>query len=196
MRSEVGRPAVVVGRSLGGVVAWWLAQNHPDLVVAAFLEDPPLYMGEPAEHERNSAIPIFGELIAAAARWHADGVSEADAPAELAAGPLGPVTCDDAHAARAYALLAMDPGVLEQAEDRSTLADTDTTSPVSVPVFLLAADDGMAAFPSRHAERLAQTHPAVAVVRVEGAPHGIHDSCAHRDVYVEHVARFLDAHAR
>lgn len=194
LRSQIGRPVVLVGHSLGGVVAWWIAQNQPDLVVAAFLEDPPLYMGEVAEHERNGAIPIFGTLIEAAARWHDEGLSEQEVAAQIAAGPMGPDSTDDSHRSRAHALLAMDPGVLEQAYDRSTLAETDTLSPVSVPVFLLAADDAMGAFPARHAERLARTHPQVEVVRVEGAPHGIHDSRAYRAAYVEQLARFLEVH--
>ena len=71
LRTQVGRPALVVGHSLGGVVAWWLAQCHPELVVAAFLEHPPLYMGEPTEHEQNIAIPVFRILLDAVARWHA-----------------------------------------------------------------------------------------------------------------------------
>jgi esterase len=195
LRSQVGRPAVLVGHSLGGVVAWWIAQNHPALVVAAFLEDPPLYMGEPAEHEHNAAIPIFGTLIDAAARWHDEGLSEQEVATQIAAGPIGPDGTDDSHRSRAHALLAMDPGVLEQAYDGSTLAETDTLSPVPVPVFLLAADDAMGAFPARHAERLARTHPQVEVVRVDGAPHAIHDSRAHRDAYVEQLARSLALHA-
>jgi pimeloyl-ACP methyl ester carboxylesterase len=195
LRSEVGRPAVLVGHSLGGVVAWWIAQNHPALVVAAFLEDPPLYMGEPAEHERNGAIPIFATLIEAAARWHDEGLSEQDVAAQIAASPMGPDGTDDSHSSRAHALLAMDPGVLEQAYDRSTLAETDTLSPVRVPVFLLAADDAMGAFPERHAARLGRTHPDVEIVRLDGAPHAIHDSRAFRAAYVSHLARFLAAHA-
>ena len=89
----------------------------------------------------------------------------------------------------------MDPGVLDQVIENSTLADTDTASPVAVPVLLLAADDAMAAFTIRHAERLARTHPEVEVVRVPGAPHGIHDSRDHRAAYVEQLTRFLAAHA-
>ena len=46
---EVGTPAVLVGHSLGGVVAWWLAQKHPGHVIAAFLEDPPLFAAEASE---------------------------------------------------------------------------------------------------------------------------------------------------
>jgi pimeloyl-ACP methyl ester carboxylesterase len=195
LRAQGGRPAVLVGHSLGGVVAWWIAQNHPDLVVAAFLEDPPLYMGEPAEHERNGAIPIFGTLIQAAARWHEEGLSEHDVAGQIAASPMGPDSTEDSHRSRAHALLAMDPGVLEQAYDRSTLAETDTLSPVRVPVFLLAADDAIGAFPERHAGRLGRTHPDVEIVRLDGAPHAIHDSREFRGAYVEHLARFLAAHA-
>jgi esterase len=196
LRDSVGRPAVLVGHSLGGVVAWWVAQRHPDLVVAAFLEDPPLYMGEPAEHERNGAVPIFGNIIAAAARWKAEGTSADAAAAEMAAAPTAAALCDDAPPSRAEALMAMDPGVLEGAIDRSTLAPTDTTSPVDVPVFLLAADDAMgSAFPTRHAERLAITHPDVEIVRVPGAGHAIHDGREHRAAYVEALARFLATHA-
>jgi pimeloyl-ACP methyl ester carboxylesterase len=98
--------------------------------------------------------------------------------------------------ARADALLRMDAGVLDAAIDRSTLADTDTTAPVDVPVLLLAADDAMgSAFPTRHAELLAQTHPEVRVARVAGAGHSIHDGREHRARYAEHLARFLDEHA-
>ena len=204
LRETVGRPAVLVGHSLGGVVAWWVAQRHPELVAAAFLEDPPLYMGEPAEHELNGAVPIFRTILDIVARWKAEHVSAEAAAAELAAAPFGPDRsrtsaeglCDDVPAARAEALLQMDPGVLEGAADRSTLAPTDTTSPVSVPVFVLAADDDKgAAFPTRHAERLAISHPDVKIVRVAGAGHGIHDERDHRADYVDVLARFLATHA-
>ena len=196
LRDPVGRPAVLVGHSLGGVVAWWVAQRHPDLVTAAFLEDPPLYMGEPAEHELNGAVPMFGAILAAVERWKAQGMTADEAAAELAAAPTAAALCDDVPPARAEALLAMDPGVLEGAIDRSTLAPTDTTSPVDVPVFLLAADDAIgSAFPTRHAERLAITHPDAEIVRVPGAGHGIHDEREHRGEYVAALARFLAPHA-
>ena len=195
LRETVGRPAVLVGHSLGGVVAWWMAQRHPDLVVAAFLEDPPLYMGEAAAHEENGAVPLFATILAAVERWKAQGMTTEQAAAELAAAPAAAAQCDDVPLARAEALLRMDPGVLEGAIDRSTLAPTDTASPVSVPVFLLAADFMGSAFAAHHAERLAISHPDVEVVRVPGAGHGIHDEREHRGDYVAALARFLTAHA-
>ena len=204
LRETVGRPAVLVGHSLGGAVAWWVAQRHAELVTAAFLEDPPLYMGEPAEHELNRAVPIFRAVLDTVARWKAQGIDAETAARQLAAAPFGPDRsrtsadglCDDVPAARAQALLQMDPGVLEGAADRSTLASTDTTSPVSVPVFVLAADDEKgAAFPTRHAERLAISHPDVEIARVTGAGHGIHDERDHRGDYVAALARFLATHA-
>ena len=204
LRETVGRPAVLVGHSLGGAVAWWVAQRHAELVTAAFLEDPPLYMGEPAEHELNRAVPIFRAVLDTVARWKAQGIDAETAARQLAAAPFGPDRSrtsadglgDDVPAARAEALLQMDPGVLEGAADRSTLASTDTTSPVSVPVFVLAADDEKGAvFSTRHAERLAISHPDVEIARVTGAGHGIHDERDRRGAYVAALARFLAMHA-
>ena len=204
LRETVRRPAVLVGHSLGGVVAWWVAQRHPELVAAAFLEDPPLYMGEPAEHELNGAVPMFRVLLDTVARWKAKGIGPDAAAAQLAAAPFGSDRSrtsaeglsDDVPAARAEAWLQMDPGVLEGAADRSTLAPTDTTSPVSVPVFVLAADDEKGAvFSTRHAERLAISHPDVQIARVAGAGHMIHDERDHRGAYVAALSRFLAAHA-
>jgi esterase len=204
LRQLVGRPAVLVGHSLGGVTAWWVAQRHPELVAAAFLEDPPLYMGEPAEHERNGAVPVFRVIREAAARWQAEGTTPDAVAAQLAATPFGPdpartsgeLMTPDALAARAYALLHMDPGVLDGAIDRSTLADTDTVSLLTVPAFLLAADEARgSAFPARHEQRLARTHPDVQVARIAGAGHSIHDEREHRPEYLERLAAFVEQHA-
>jgi pimeloyl-ACP methyl ester carboxylesterase len=199
-----GRPAVLVGHSLGGVAAWWVAQRRPELVAAAFLEDPPLYMGEPAEHERNEIARLFPLMRDRAAAWQREGVDVATAAEQIGDAPFTPdgsvrmrdAVHEDALRSRAEAQLAMDPEVLTGAADRSTLAATDTSSPVGVPVMILAADDAMnAAFPSRHERRLAETHPEVEVVRLAGASHGIHDELRHRDAYVEHLAAFLARYA-
>jgi pimeloyl-ACP methyl ester carboxylesterase len=196
------RPAVLVGHSLGGVTAWWVAQHEPDRVVAVLLEDPPLFMGEPAEHEQNMAIPVFRSVRERAAAWQRERATVEDVAAQLAPAPLGPertmgdVMAPDALRARSEAYLLMDPGVLDQAADRSTLAGTDTASPVDVPAMVLAADDAMgSAFPQRHEDRLAKSHPAIEVARVTGAGHGIHEERESRAAYVAHLAAFLERYA-
>ena len=196
-------PAYLVGHSLGGVAAWWAAQKAPDLVPGAFLEDPPLFMGEPAEHALNGAIPNFRVLRANAIAWQAERIDEPTAAARIAATPIAPgdpvllgdVLTAEALAARAFAHLHVDPAVLDPVIDGSLLAATDVTSPVSVPVFLLAADEAAgSAFPARHESRLALSHPGVVVERLSGPGHSIHDERAHRDEYLARVVAFLSAH--
>jgi pimeloyl-ACP methyl ester carboxylesterase len=191
-------PAPVVGHSLGGVVAWTLAQRHPDRVTGVVLEDPPLYLGEPEEHEGNGAIPHFLALRALAKRWQSEGVSREQAAAELAALPYdatrtaADVSAEDAISARAHSLLHVDLAVIDAVVDNLTLASTDTSAPVGVPVLILAADVN-AAFQPRHEQRLAQTHPDVAVQRITGSGHSIHDETAHRTAYLRAVAERLDS---
>jgi pimeloyl-ACP methyl ester carboxylesterase len=198
-------PAVVVGHSLGAVAAWWAARLVPELVLGAFLEDPPLFMGEPAEHPRNTGIPSFRLLRSSVPEWQAEGISEQTLAERLAAQPYAPepsltvgeVATEEALAARAYALLHLDPAVLDPVIDGTLLAGTDTVSPVSVPVRVLAADDALGtAFPTRHEARLAASHPDVEVVRLAGAGHSIHDERAHRDAYLESVTEFIAAVGR
>jgi len=191
-------PAALAGHSLGGVTAWTVTQQRPDLVTAAFLEDPPLFMGEPAEHATNPGIPNFRELSAKAAAWQAEGASEAEVREQLAAEPYlegvthAEVQTPDALAARAYALLNVDLEVLDRVLDGSTLAATDTAAPVTRPVLILAADEAVgSAFPTAHEARLAASHPDVAVVRLPGAGHSIHDMAAAREQYVAHLLAFL-----
>jgi esterase len=200
LRQVAGRPAVLVGHSLGGSVAWWVAQRHPELVAAALLEDPPLYMGEPGANDGNDLAAIFPMLRDRARGWQENGVDSETAAAELATSPAGPgITLGDVQLPEGLLTMAkgqllMDPGVLTAAADGSALSGIDLVSPVEVPVLLLAA--GVApVFTPPHAERLAQTHPGVEVVRIEGAGHGIHDEIRNRSVFTEHLAAFLARHA-
>jgi len=200
LRTVAGRPAVLVGHSLGGSVSWWVAQQHPELVRAAFLEDPPLYMGEPGAEEENPVLPIFGMMRDRARGWQEQGIGLDDAAAQIAATPFGPdVTMGDimipeAVRGMAESQLRMDPEGFTAAIDGSCLAAADVTSPVPVPVLLLAAGVEPV-FRPEDEQRLAATHPDVRVVRLPGAGHGIHDETANRAAYVEHLAAFLREHA-
>jgi len=182
-------PAVLIGHSLGGVAAWTAAQLAPELVRGAFLEDPPLYGGEP-EGRANISVPHFQDLLSRAQGWQAAGVTEAAAAAELAAEPDADAQTADALAARAYSLLHLDPEVLGAVIDGSLLEETDVVAPVDVPVCVLAAGSEPA-FCELNEERLASTHPRVQVVRVAGAGHSIHDERAFRDEYFSRVEAFV-----
>jgi pimeloyl-ACP methyl ester carboxylesterase len=199
LRIVADRQAVLVGHSLGGNAAWWVAQHHPEMLAAAFLEDPPLYMGEPAEHERNPAAKMAPAIRDHAIAMREEGLSVEEASKRLAAAPLpSGVTAGDlvpeAIRGRAWAHLVLDPEVLTGVADRTTLAGTDVESPVGVPVLILAAGV-RPAFTLEHEQRLAVTHPDVEVIRVAGAGHAIHDEIVHRTDYVEHLAAFLRRHA-
>src|SRR4051794_33686494 len=61
--AEVGQPAIVLGHSLGGATAAALAQQRPDLLVAAAMEDPPLGGRDPDE-----ARPLEGNALLAGFR--------------------------------------------------------------------------------------------------------------------------------
>ncbi len=52
-----GRPIVVGGHSMGSMVALGVAANRPDLVVATFLEDPPLTQGLPEAGDAEPGTP-------------------------------------------------------------------------------------------------------------------------------------------
>ncbi len=182
-------PAAIVGHSLGGVAAWTVAQRWPERVTKLFLEDPPLYLGEPAEHARNPAVAHFRDQQATVRAWQARGAAEAEIEAEL---DLRDIQTPEALASRAHALRHLDPEVLDRVIDGSCLAAADTASPVRAPVLILAADDAEGAvFGARHEARLAASHPDVAVVRIPGAPHTIHDTAATRDAYEARLLAFL-----
>jgi pimeloyl-ACP methyl ester carboxylesterase len=188
-------PAVLVGHSLGGVVAWTAAQQVPELVLGAFLEDPPMLMGSPEGHAGNSAIPHFVQLRSVAGAWQREGASHDVASAWLAAQPGAEVQTSEALAARAYALLHLDVAALDPVIDGSLLAATDVVSPVGVPLLLLAAGREPA-FPVAHEQQLTASHPGIEVVRVAGAGHSIHDERAHRDEYFARVSAFVEANGR
>jgi esterase len=201
---QAARPAVIVGHSLGGVVAWWVAQRRPELVAAAFLEDPPLYTRDPTTPQAERFRTLFRARRAEAAADQEAGLSEEEVAEKIGAmvwGPPGSPTFrelahDDAVAAMGFGHCRMDVGVLDAALDGTALAETDTSSPVTPPITILAADDALgAAFTTADAEQLARTHPSVEVIRIAGCGHGIHDERRHRDVFVEHLRRFLDEHA-
>jgi esterase len=201
---DLGRPAILIGHSLGGVVAWWVAQNHPDLVTATLLEDPPLLASEAPQEQVVRVREVFKMLLANVLSYRAAGLSDEQLAERIGAAPFGTrrlapfrdVAMDDAVEAMAFAHNRLDVGVIEGAIDGSTLASIDVRSPVTPPILILAADDALgAAFSTQDAKRLAEMHPALEVIRISGCGHGIHDERRHRETFVFHLSRLLDTYA-
>src|SRR5260370_16196768 len=66
--AAIGRPAIVVGHSLGACVAGVLSQTNPN-VRAVFLEDPPWFLGRPEEWGRSVFSKLFSILLLRLTKW-------------------------------------------------------------------------------------------------------------------------------
>src|SRR6185503_17610414 len=193
LRSVASRPAVVVGNSLGGVIAWWLAQSHPDLVTAALLEDPPLLAGETPETEAGRFRDVFHAVRAVILEGRERGLSEEELAGHIATirwGPpgtpaLGELLTEDGLRTMAFGYQRLDIGVIDGAIDGSTLAAAEIRTPVTLPVAGVA-------FSTDDEERLMPIQPTVEVVRVAGSGHRIHDMRTHREAFTGHLRRFLN----
>jgi esterase len=198
LREVAGTPAVLVGHSLGGCVAWCVAQTQPDLVRAALLEDPPLLASQTSPERSARVREIFRTLLANIRSYREANLSDEEVAERMNSTPgFRSVLMDDAVNALAFGHNHLDPDVLEGAIAGSTLADIDVTSLVKPPVLILAADDAAgAAFSSQAGKRITEVQPNVDVIRIDGCGHSIHDERRYRETFVRHLAAFLDIHAQ
>jgi pimeloyl-ACP methyl ester carboxylesterase len=66
----VGKQVYLTGNSSGGLLTAWLAANRPDLVIAALLEDPPLFSSTYPAIQTTIAYKTFATSYAAATVDH------------------------------------------------------------------------------------------------------------------------------
>ena len=190
-------PSVLVGHSLGGVIAHGVTQLRPDLVLAALLEDPPLYvvdrMNDGASREEASSVaamfPIMQNLCREMQGRDAP-LSEYEAmmsavPSLNGAGSMADVIGADGVRAMAAAFSRLDPEIFTPAMDGSAIAGRpDPSARLERPVTVVRADPALgAAFGPQDEERFLETNPHARVVLFDGASHAIHD---------EQPARFLE----
>ncbi len=196
------RPAVMVGFSLGGCMAWTIAQRRPDLVSAIFMEDPPLYGGEPDVHDATGIVPILRRSIDQEIAWTDRGASYEEAATELGETPIGPglkfsdVMLPDSIHSLAASTMMRDRGVTESCIAIDMLRGLDTLSPLHRPAMVLAGNHefGGAITPALE-ERLAATHPDVPVVRLASCGHGFQTWKRGRETYLTLLLGFLARHA-
>ena len=176
-------PAILVGHSLGGVAAWSVAQQAPELVRGAFLEDPPLYRGEPEGHATQHSDPALPR--AGGARATLAGLRRQRGRCRGLAGRPSP-TVKRRPTTRS-----------RPAPTRCCISIPRCWTPSSTarcwprPMSCRPSTCRSACWPPVPRRRSAPTArsgwarriPRVQVVRVEGAGHSIHDERAFRDDY-------------
>jgi pimeloyl-ACP methyl ester carboxylesterase len=180
--------AIVVGHSLGGVVAAALASARPDLVRGLFLEDPPLFEGDAERRAASPVASIFPALVAAVRERQVRG-----APIEDYAALLEPGMPRDEAEARCRSLQIWDPLTMEAALAGVVWCDFDPLTPIECPITIVRADpDVGAVFRPDDEQRLVAALPHAVVVEVPGAGHTIH-SAATLATFLGHLDAFLDA---
>ena len=197
LEEVVRGPSYVVGHSLGGVIAHGVTQTRPDLVRAALLEDPPLYvtdrMNDGVSREEASSVAAMFPLMQHLCRemqGRGATLDEYEAmvaavPALNGSGTMADVIGPDAARAMGAAFSRLDPEIFTPAIDGSAISGApDTAQRLERPVTVLRADPALGpAFSAEDEERFLRTNPDARVVVFEGASHAIHD---------EQPARFLD----
>jgi esterase len=198
----IGRPVIVIGHSLGGITAATLAQNHPDLVTTAVLEDAPFGLtrgdeeGDSAPTALLDAFRLLRQMIPAL--QESGATPEALAPmiriTPSAAGPtFGEILHDDAIIPVAAGLLAVDPTVLDPVIEETVEPVFDWRVPIEVPIVAIAADPAMPDAVTQPSDltRLAATAASLSPHTVAGSGHLIHDGHVGRAPFWEIVAEAL-----
>jgi pimeloyl-ACP methyl ester carboxylesterase len=199
----LGRPAVVIGHSLGGGTAAALAQTRPELVRGVVLEDPAIMASEPtateAGLEGNTLFDGFQLMRSSIPMLQESGTAVGDLVAILrsAPSPSGPpfadLAFDDALVAMAEAMLQLDATVLDAVFDGTAAPVFDPHRELPVPGIVLAGDPALPDTLVREADlALLEEHsPQIERRVVAGAGHLIHDSRAHRQAVLDAVQDLL-----
>ena len=179
----VGQPAVLVGHSLGGVVASYVASRRPDLVRGVFLEDPPLYVGERGDTPREGVAAFFPMMRAMLRDLRDKGASVDEyiavlrvTPALNGKGTMAEVMGDAATVAMAQGWAGLDPEVFTPVIAGVGLADWAPAERLPCEATVLRADPAHGpAFTEDDEKSFLAAHPHATVTVVEGASHAIHD---------------------
>ncbi|MFT7526929.1 MAG: pimeloyl-ACP methyl ester carboxylesterase [Arenicella sp.] len=199
---HIGQPTIVVGHSLGGIVAVRLAQYTNQNVRAVFLEDPPMYLNEKAEWDKTILSGAFPILRAQQVKMQ-DAGADFKAFLEFAAnsvaiqgGVIGDHQTQRHLDSNGSALQRNDPNCWEPALNMTMLGAMDTALVLKVPAKLLQADHSLGpALLAGHELRFKKSNPYAEVVTYAGAPHRIHATAATEDRFLDDLDVFVTQHA-
>jgi pimeloyl-ACP methyl ester carboxylesterase len=207
IEQAAGAPCLVAGHSLGGATAAVLAQQHPDLLVAAVMEDPPLGQGRPDGVsasddvlDGNSLLESFRLIRESAPQLQAAGVTVEVVAGILGAAPtasggtFGELLHPDGILSMAGSLLAVDASVLDPVLSGTIRSFLDPDAAFHVPSLIMCADPSKpdAVADPTLAQHFADISPSTEFVVLDGAGHLIHDELASRDRFRSVAFEFLD----
>ena len=193
--SAIGRPAILVGHSLGGCVAGILAQSGQLNVRAAFLEDPPWYLGDKKEWDRSLVSKTFPLIMSAQASLQGKNASLEEYVSLLsnAPSPMGGTARDhitERHLfSHASGLQRQDPrcwGDENEQRPKQRLGVIDVTKPFRCATKVLRGEERLGAVLFEdHQRLLMQTNPNTEVVLYPGCGHLMHQNKSFEGRYRE-----------
>jgi pimeloyl-ACP methyl ester carboxylesterase len=191
-----GQPALVLGHSLGGVVAVQVGVTAPERVRALFLEDPPLYF----VNDLNEIYQAVFQGMVMMARTLQDGSRSADDWFEVMANAPDPYSgkpgIDTMGAEKIRLRLdsigMMRPQALEDGLAGSLEWDTDQVlRGLSCPVTLVTGEPALGAVMTpEEAARVTGIAPRVRAIQLQGVGHLIHDQ--QPDAWLDAVNLWID----
>jgi pimeloyl-ACP methyl ester carboxylesterase len=198
----IGRPTVVVGHSLGAVVAGVLGQQPHPLVRAVFLEDPPWYLGEPHEWDKGLYKVIFPMIRAQQVEMQSRSAPLDEWVRAVGSAPSPKGGTADEHVlprhvlSSASARMRHDPAAWDASIEQTMLDGLRVDDPIRVPVTVIQADPALGpAFMPGHDDRFLATNPEATIVRYDGATHLVHAGVEHAERFFDDLDAFVTAHA-
>ncbi len=175
LQDVVGETAVLLGHSLGGIVATWVAANRPDLVRGLILAEPGFYI---MQHLASSWMQPYFVSLRDRLRQH-DAQGESLAQMMAYAGQTSVDTAvPDAVRQRAMQLLHVDRAVLEPLLNSRLLGNQDPDvllAQIYCPTHLIAAESGRGGVMTlEDVQRVVAQVPQAAHTIVTGTGHDIH----------------------